>query len=124
MYNIKKIKQLLCDYYGINEKDIDSEDRTRTLARIRYIGFKMCRELTDASLHDIGQCMGKRNHATVLYGMKVINQLYNSENLLRKQYRELLNCYYDLDFPPNEKYMTVEYDGYKVIYHNSQRILK
>ena len=42
----------------------------------------LCRELTDASLSDIGKLLGKKDHTTIMNGInKITDRIKNEEEL-------------------------------------------
>ena len=51
---------------------LKSKRRTQDLARARQIAMYLARELTDASLNQIGMAFGNRDHSTVSHAHKKI----------------------------------------------------
>jgi len=78
------------EYFGIRKDELMGKSRTQRLVFPRYCIFKLLRDKTNWSLTDIGRFLGK-DHATVLHGIRTIeNDLrYNQEK--EAWYQEYLN---------------------------------
>ncbi len=57
----------------------------------RQIAMYLCRELTDDSLPKIGKHFGGRDHTTVMYAERKINQLLKERRAVFNQVSELTN---------------------------------
>ena len=53
-------------------EDLSAKKRTRQIAFPRQIAMYLCRELMDASLPQIGQAFGGRDHSTVIHACEKI----------------------------------------------------
>ena len=76
----EEIKQLVEDELGYK---IDVKSRKRKIVYGRAIYFKICKDRTNLSLHEIGQTLNL-NHATVIHSLKNVFttfKLYNPEYL-------------------------------------------
>lgn len=72
----------VAEHFGITPDDIKGNKRNSEIVRPRQIAMYLCRHLTDVPLKQIGQIMGKKDHTTVLHGVKTItNELEQSETL-------------------------------------------
>jgi chromosomal replication initiator protein len=86
------IQKIVCEYFGIKVNDIKAKKRTKEVALPRQIAMYITKKLTDMSLSDIGKGFGGKDHATVIYACKQIeekrakDEVFNRmiENLLRK----------------------------------------
>ncbi|MCD6471902.1 chromosomal replication initiator protein DnaA [Candidatus Aerophobetes bacterium] len=82
---IESIQKVVSEYYNIEEKNIKSKNRIKTIAFPRQIAMYLCRELTDASFPEIGEKFGGKDHTTVMYAWRKINDLKDkNKNLLSK----------------------------------------
>jgi chromosomal replication initiator protein len=88
--SIENIQKTVADYYRIRVVDLLSKKRTRAIARPRQIAMYLARELTQLSLPEIGMAFGDRDHTTVLYACKTIENLRNIDNLINADFT-LLN---------------------------------
>jgi chromosomal replication initiator protein len=49
--------------------------RLRIYARPRQVAMYLCKQMTSRSLPEIGRHFGRRDHTTVMYGVKRIEEL-------------------------------------------------
>jgi len=70
-----EILKKVCDYYKIRQVDILSQNRQRAIARPRQMAMYLCKRLTTRSLPEIGKKFGGRDHTTILYGVRKIEEL-------------------------------------------------
>ncbi|WP_300681673.1 chromosomal replication initiator protein DnaA [Nocardioides sp.] len=78
-------------YFGISIDEITGPSRGRHLVMARQIAMYLCRELTDLSLPKIGALFGGRDHTTVMYAERKINQLLAERRAVFNQVTELTN---------------------------------
>ena len=79
------IIEVVAEHFGINPEDIASKKRTAELVQPRQIVMYFCRELTANSLQNIAKAIGKKDHTTVLHGIKTITkEMENNEELKNK----------------------------------------
>ncbi|MDG4649254.1 chromosomal replication initiator protein DnaA [Roseibacterium sp. SDUM158017] len=64
-----------CEYYNIRQADLMSSNRSRAIARPRQVAMFLCKKLTTRSLPEIGRKFGGRDHTTILYGVRKIEEL-------------------------------------------------
>jgi chromosomal replication initiator protein len=64
-----------CEYYNIRQADLMSANRSRAIARPRQVAMFLCKKLTTRSLPEIGRKFGGRDHTTILYGVRKIEEL-------------------------------------------------
>ena len=73
---VDKICNIVCQYYSLPLEAINSKSRERKIAEARQVAMYLARTYTNTSLSVIGQSMGKRDHTTVLYACKTVqNQM-------------------------------------------------
>lgn len=73
---IDGIQRETCRYFAISMDELVSQKRTRRLVTPRQVAMYLSRELTDASLPNIGKAFGNRDHTTVMYAVqKVVDQM-------------------------------------------------
>ena len=78
-------------YFAVSLEDLTGPSRGRHLVMARQIGMYLCRELTDLSLPKIGGQFGNRDHTTVMYADRKINQLLQERRAVFNQVSELTN---------------------------------
>ncbi len=84
--SIQSIQKLVCDYYSLDPKDIQTKSRKREVVQARQIAMYLSRKYTKNSLSSIGEQIGKRDHATVLYACNAVSDLVKFD----KNFRESL----------------------------------
>jgi chromosomal replication initiator protein len=88
--SIENIQKTVADFYKIKVAEMYSKKRTRNVARPRQIAMHLAKELTNLSLPEIGAAFGGRDHTTVLYAHRKIEELKASDSALRRDYNLLL----------------------------------
>jgi chromosomal replication initiator protein len=78
-------------YFGLSIEELTGPSRGRHLVLARQIAMYLCRELTSLSLPKIGAQFGNRDHTTVMYADRKINQLLAERRAVFNQVSELTN---------------------------------
>ncbi len=87
-----RIQSVVCEHFGLKLADIKAKKRTKEIVLPRQIAMYLSKQLTGMSLSDIGKNFGGKDHATVIYACKQIedkrlkDEVFNRmiESLLRK----------------------------------------
>jgi chromosomal replication initiator protein len=87
--SIGEIQTAVASYFEISVDDLVSASRAARVAWPRQVAIHLARELTDASLQDIGGAFGGRNHATVLHACKRVSERAGSAPESSTELREL-----------------------------------
>lgn len=82
--SIAKIKDVVCDYFGISNDAFLSGTRKREIVQARQIAMYLSRNLTNTSLDSIGTQIGGKNHATVLYAYNTVCDLKDTDRSFRQ----------------------------------------
>jgi len=90
LITIDNIKKTIAQYYNIRVADLDSKNRTRTIARPRQMAMAMAKELTTHSFPEIGLEFGGRDHTTALHACRKVKELVESDVQFEEDYRILL----------------------------------
>ena len=69
---VERIQGVVAEYFKVSLAEMYSKTRVRTVAVPRQIAMYLSKELTQSSLAEIGERFGKRDHTTVLHGVKKI----------------------------------------------------
>jgi chromosomal replication initiator protein len=70
----ENILQSVCDYFGLEHKDLMSGRRQRTISLARSVAMFLVRKTAKLSFPEIGIRMGKRNHSTVISACRRIER--------------------------------------------------
>jgi chromosomal replication initiator protein len=88
------IERVAC-HFGLDPDQLKGRSRKRDIARPRQIAMYLIREETDASLPQIGNLLGGRDHSTVLYGCDRVAELLEEDGDLRREVTTLRQRLYD-----------------------------
>lgn len=83
--NIDNILKATATFHQLSLDDLLSKRRTQKIARARQIAMYLVREETSASLPQIGEAFGGRNHSTILYGYNKIAEAMKEDGGLRDE---------------------------------------
>ena len=72
--SIEQIQKLVADYYDLKVSELKSRNNSKAIAQPRQIGMYLCRQLTNASLPEIGREFGGKHHTTVLHSIKKVGE--------------------------------------------------
>lgn len=84
---MRKIRNKVEKYFNVN---IAEKTRRFDVVFARGCYFKLCRELTKNSFKKIGDSVGK-NHATVIHGIRTVNDLVETDRQLKSEMDGLMN---------------------------------
>jgi chromosomal replication initiator protein len=88
--SIENIQKTVADYYKIKVAEMYSKKRTRNVARPRQVAMSLAKELTHLSFPEIGDAFGGRDHTTVMYACRKIEELRVSEPSMTRDISVLL----------------------------------
>lgn len=92
--NVPDILEVVSKFYNIEPNDIIGRKRKRAIVQARQVVMYLAKELTDTSLAAIGSELGGRDHSTVIYAERSINNLLQTDAAFAEelqQIRELLD---------------------------------
>jgi len=81
---IEQIQRKVSEAYGIKLSDLKAKNRTKAVAFPRQIAMYLARQLTHASLSEVGRAFGGKDHTTVLHAVDKIQVLLQEDPKLRK----------------------------------------
>jgi chromosomal replication initiator protein len=70
----ENVLQSVCEYFGLEHKDLMSGRRQRTISLARSVAMFLVRKTAKLSFPEIGMRMGKRNHSTVISACRRIER--------------------------------------------------
>ncbi|MBQ9333526.1 MAG: chromosomal replication initiator protein DnaA [Lachnospiraceae bacterium] len=79
----------VCDDYNVLVEDVTGKKRNAKFVEPRFIVMYLCRELTDASLSDIGKLLSNRDHTTIMHGVNDIEERIKSEEELSTRIKSI-----------------------------------
>ncbi|MBV9674374.1 MAG: chromosomal replication initiator protein DnaA [Verrucomicrobia bacterium] len=87
---IDQIQRKVAEHFDVRLADMTSKRRPANIAFPRQVAMYLARRHTKASLNEIGDAFGGRDHGTVLHACKAVSQRMGKEDQLR-QLISLLN---------------------------------
>ena len=76
---IDEIMKVTCEHYNLRMSDMTSARRARSVARPRQMAMYLAKKLTPRSYPEIGRKFGGKDHTTVLYAVRRIEELMAAE---------------------------------------------
>ncbi len=83
--SIEDVLNAVAEYYRIQVEDLKGKQRDKHIVMPRHVAMYLMRQETDASLLEIGQALGGRDHSTVLHACEKITREVNENTSLRKE---------------------------------------
>ncbi|HEY7985242.1 MAG TPA: chromosomal replication initiator protein DnaA [Ktedonobacterales bacterium] len=83
--SVAEVLAAVAEYYRIPEDDLRGKQRDKHIVVPRQVAMYLMRQETEASLLEIGQALGGRDHSTVLHGFDKITRAVNENTSLRKE---------------------------------------
>ncbi|MCZ7570286.1 MAG: chromosomal replication initiator protein DnaA [Ardenticatenaceae bacterium] len=72
-------------FYNVGVEDLRGPSRRKAIAYARQVAMYLSREETDASLAQVGEALGGRDHSTVLYGFEKMKESVEGDDQLRRE---------------------------------------
>jgi len=82
---IGEVLAAVSEYYHISPEELRGKQRDKHIVVPRQVAMYLMRQETEASLLEIGQSLGGRDHSTVLHGCEKIGREVNENTALRKE---------------------------------------
>jgi chromosomal replication initiator protein len=81
---IEQIQRRVAEHYDVRLADMTSKRRPASIAFPRQVAMYLARELTKASLNEIGDAFGGRDHGTVLHACKLVKKRMKEQDTIRQ----------------------------------------
>jgi chromosomal replication initiator protein len=76
---IDTIQKFVSDYYQLKFGELKSKNNSKSIALPRQIAMYLCKNLTHASLPEIGRSFGGKHHSTVIHSIKKVEEMRKTE---------------------------------------------
>ena len=86
---IDHIQKFVSDYYQLKLADLKSRNNSKSIAMPRQVAMYLCKQLTHASLPEIGRSFGGKHHSTVIHSIRKVETLRKED----PQFNTLLNSF-------------------------------
>jgi chromosomal replication initiator protein len=81
---IEQIQRRVAEHFDVRLADMTSKRRPANIAFPRQVAMYLARELTKASLNEIGEAFGGRDHGTVLHACKLVKKRMKEQDSIRQ----------------------------------------
>ena len=86
---IDHIQKFVSEYYQLKLTDLKSRNNSKSIAMPRQVAMYLCKNLTHASLPEIGRSFGGKHHSTVIHSIRKVETLRKEDG----QFNILLNSF-------------------------------
>ena len=77
--NLDMIQKYVADHYSLKISDLKARNNSKSVALPRQIAMYMAKQLTTASLPDIGKGFGGKHHSTVIHSIRKVKGMMGSD---------------------------------------------
>ena len=90
---IELIQRRVGEQYGLRDADLKVRSNTKAIAFPRQVAMYLVKQLTSASLPEIGRQFGGKHHTTVLHSINKIDALRRTDKDLNRTINRLLDSF-------------------------------
>jgi len=87
---IEGIQKFVAEFYQMKLVDLKSRNNSKSVAMPRQVAMYICKQLTNASLPEIGKSFGGKHHSTVIHSIRKVEDLRQSDGVFNNQINSLL----------------------------------
>lgn len=87
--SVELIEEEVCKYFELEPEVIHSKSKKQEISQARQIAMYLSRKYTDKSYSNIGELIGKRDHATVLHACKTVGNWLETDKKIRSCVQEI-----------------------------------
>lgn len=82
--SLDEVFHVIASYYRLTIADLTGRSRSKEIVRPRQVAMYLAREELQATLPQIGEALGGRDHTTVMYGVNKISRAAEQDDGLRR----------------------------------------
>jgi len=86
---LEKIKKLVAEHYKVSVEKIQSSTRKREVVIARQLSMYFAKNFTNKSLKSIGDDFGGKDHSTVIYSLKAVQDMIDTDEVFKNQVTEI-----------------------------------
>src|ERR1700685_4022587 len=90
---IEQIQKRVGEHFGLRAQDLKVRSNSKVIAYPRQIAMFLVKQLTSASLPEIGRQFGGKHHTTVLHSINKIENLRRTDKDLNRTINRLLDAF-------------------------------
>lgn len=76
---VRIVSKVCAHQFNVDAAEITKAKRTKQIVLARHAAFWICKEVTQWSLPEVGRRLGKKDHTTILHGIRKMNRRINAE---------------------------------------------
>jgi chromosomal replication initiator protein len=80
--SVELIQRVVAEYFSLSQNDLKGKKRAQNIVLPRQLSMYIARELTEYSTTEIGQAFGGRDHTTVMYSYRQIEERMRADPTL------------------------------------------
>lgn len=86
---VDRIQNVVCQHFNISPELLQEKTRKREVVQARQLAMYFSKNCTKSSLSFIGNQIGKKDHATVLYACKAVADLITTDRKFKTEVEEI-----------------------------------
>jgi len=90
---IEGVQKAVADHYSLKVTELKSKNNSKSVALPRQIAMYLCKNLTSASLPEIGRSFGGKHHSTVIHSIRKIEDLRQKDGDFNTVINNLLESF-------------------------------
>jgi len=90
---VEAVMKAVAEKYGLQASQLKQKTNAQEIARPRQVAMYVAKELTSASLPEIGRHFGGKHHTTVLHSVRKVEELRRSEADLNRLIHSVLDSF-------------------------------
>ena len=91
--SIDMIQKFVADYYQLKLVDLKSRNNSKSVAMPRQVAMYLCKQLTNASLPEIGRSFGGKHHSTVIHSIRKVEDQRKNDSAFNTLINNLLESF-------------------------------
>ncbi len=88
---IEIIQKFTADYYRLKVSELKSRNNAKSVSMPRQVAMYLCKQLTNASLPEIGRSFGGKHHSTVIHSIRKIEDMRKRDSDFNSLINNLLD---------------------------------
>jgi chromosomal replication initiator protein len=90
---IEGVQKAVADHYSLKVAELKSKNNSKSVATPRQIAMYLCKNLTNASLPEIGKSFGGKHHSTVIHSIRKIEDMRQKDGDFNTLINSLLESF-------------------------------
>jgi chromosomal replication initiator protein len=90
---IEGVQKAVADHYSLKVTELKSKNNSKSVAMPRQIAMYLCKNLTNASLPEIGKSFGGKHHSTVIHSIRKVEDMRQKDGNFNTLINTLLQSF-------------------------------